>query len=86
MASPPRQQTQAIFRDDRDRRHFLESIAKMVLRLHVRLHCFVLLVGEGGGIGQRGRRGDECKTLRTTVAKPTPGAEPHETGELNVEL
>jgi putative transposase len=32
-----------IFRDDRDRQHFLEVIAEMVLRFRVRLHCFVLM-------------------------------------------
>ena len=33
----------AIFRDDADRRHFLENLAEMVLRFRVRLHCFVLM-------------------------------------------
>jgi REP element-mobilizing transposase RayT len=33
----------AIFRDDCDRRHFLELIAEMVLRFRVRLHGFVLM-------------------------------------------
>jgi putative transposase len=33
----------AIFREDGDRRHFLEVIAQMVLRFRVRLHCFVLM-------------------------------------------
>jgi putative transposase len=32
-----------IFRDDRDRQHFLQVIAEMVLRFRVRLHCFVLM-------------------------------------------
>jgi putative transposase len=32
-----------IFRDDRDRQHFLQVIRKMVLRFRVRLHCFVLM-------------------------------------------
>ena len=36
----------AIFRDDGDRRHFLELMAEMVLHFHVRLHCFVLMVGD----------------------------------------
>ena len=31
----------AIFRDDRDRRHFLELVAEMVTRSQVRPHCFV---------------------------------------------
>ncbi|HNQ88253.1 MAG TPA: transposase [Verrucomicrobiota bacterium] len=33
----------AIYRDDRDRRHFLEVLAEMVLRYRVRLHGFVLM-------------------------------------------
>jgi putative transposase len=33
----------AIFRDDRDRRHFLELLVEMVLRFHLGLHCFVLM-------------------------------------------
>lgn len=32
------------------------------------------------GTTQRRRSGGECKTLRTPIAKPTPGAEPHKTG------
>lgn len=32
-----------IFRDDRDRLHFLEIIAEMVGRFRVRLHCYVLM-------------------------------------------
>ena len=32
-----------IFRDDRDRRRFLEVIAEMVTRFRIRLHCFVLM-------------------------------------------
>lgn len=33
----------AIYRDDRDRRHFLELIAEMAPRFRVRLHAFVLM-------------------------------------------
>ena len=33
----------AIFRDDADRRHFLEIVAEMVRRFRLRLHCFVLM-------------------------------------------
>jgi REP element-mobilizing transposase RayT len=33
----------AIFRDDRDRRHFLEVLAEMVARFRVRLHGYVLM-------------------------------------------
>ena len=33
----------AIFRDDADRRHFLEIVAEMVPRFRLRLHCFVLM-------------------------------------------
>ena len=33
----------AIFRDNRDRQHFLEVVAEMVLCFRVRLHCFVLM-------------------------------------------
>ncbi len=33
----------SIFRDKRDREHFLEVIAEMVSRFRVRLHCFVLM-------------------------------------------
>ena len=32
-----------IFRDEADRRHFLEVIAEIVPRFRVRLHCFVLM-------------------------------------------
>src|ERR1051326_5791682 len=32
-----------IFRNDTDRRHFLEAVAEMVGRFRVRLHCFVLM-------------------------------------------
>jgi REP element-mobilizing transposase RayT len=32
-----------IYRDDRDREHFLGLIAEMVCRFHVRLHCYVLM-------------------------------------------
>jgi REP element-mobilizing transposase RayT len=32
-----------IFRDDADRRHFLEAVAEMVRRFRVCLHCFVLM-------------------------------------------
>ncbi len=32
-----------IYRDDRDRQHFLELIEEMVLRFRVRLHCYVLM-------------------------------------------
>jgi hypothetical protein len=43
-------------------------------------------IGEGGWIVQRRCRGDECKTLQTTVAKSIAGAEADETGVPNVEL
>jgi REP element-mobilizing transposase RayT len=33
----------AIYRDQRDREHFLEVLAEMVARFRVRLHCFVLM-------------------------------------------
>ena len=33
----------AIFRDDADRRHFLEIVAEIVRRFRLRLHCFVLM-------------------------------------------
>jgi|ERR1039458_134077 REP element-mobilizing transposase RayT len=33
----------AIFRDDRDRVHFLELLENMVGRFGLRLHCYVLL-------------------------------------------
>lgn len=29
----------SIFRDERDRHHFLDAIAEMVARFRVRLHC-----------------------------------------------
>ena len=32
-----------IFRDDAERRHFLEIVAEMVRRFRLRLHCFVLM-------------------------------------------
>src|SRR5262245_19805113 len=32
-----------IFRNDADRRHFLEAVAEMVGRFRLRLHCFVLM-------------------------------------------
>src|SRR6266536_3633889 len=32
-----------IYRDDHDREHFLELIAEMVVRFHLRVHCFVLM-------------------------------------------
>jgi REP element-mobilizing transposase RayT len=32
-----------IYRDDRDREHFLELLAEMVSRFGVRLHCYVLM-------------------------------------------
>jgi len=32
-----------IFRDDRDRGHFVELLAEMASRFGVRLHCFVLM-------------------------------------------
>ena len=33
----------AIFRDDRDRTHFLELLQNMVGRFNLRVHCFVLM-------------------------------------------
>ena len=33
----------AIFRDDRDRSHFLELLANLVGRFDLRLHCFALM-------------------------------------------
>ena len=33
----------SIYRDERDRKHFLELIEEMVLRFRVRLHCYVLM-------------------------------------------
>jgi REP element-mobilizing transposase RayT len=33
----------SIFRDDRDRRHFLEVLAEMVARFRFRLHGYVLM-------------------------------------------
>lgn len=33
----------AVFRDERDRRHFLEQLAEMTARFRVRLHCYVLM-------------------------------------------
>jgi REP element-mobilizing transposase RayT len=32
-----------IYRDDRDREHFLDLVAEMVSRFRVRLHCYVLM-------------------------------------------
>jgi hypothetical protein len=32
-----------IYRDDLDRRHFLDLVAEMVIRFRVRLHCYVLM-------------------------------------------
>ena len=32
-----------IYRDDRDREHFLDLIAEMVSRFRVRVHCYVLM-------------------------------------------
>jgi hypothetical protein len=42
-----------IFRDDRDREHFLQIIAEMVLRFRVRLHCFVLMGNEAMDLMRR---------------------------------
>jgi REP element-mobilizing transposase RayT len=33
----------SVYREDRDREHFLELLAEMVLRFRVRLHCLVLM-------------------------------------------
>jgi len=37
------QQTQAIYRDDTDRFHFLELLAEMVERYSVEVHAYVLM-------------------------------------------
>ena len=32
-----------IYRDHRDRQHFCQLLAEMVVRFHLRLHCYVLM-------------------------------------------
>lgn len=59
----------AIYRDDRDRRHFLEVLAEMVLRYRVRLLGLVL----NDDWPETARRGYECgRCFNSTIVKTDP--------------